>query len=82
MEVLLLISELLISPISTHMFIIKAIQKLFLAKTRHKHLFEKPKNVKKLKKKDKQQKITQELTLNEQKIQDNSQARGFGMNKT
>ena len=53
MEVLLLISEFLIAPLAQHLFVIKAIQKLYMAKTKHQNLFGKPQNDKKQKKKEK-----------------------------
>jgi hypothetical protein len=44
--VLLVLSALLLSPISSHSFYIKAIQKLFIAKTRDYALFRNKKNKK------------------------------------
>ena len=38
-EVILMLTELFVKPIAEHMFLLKAIQKLFLARTTDKNLF-------------------------------------------
>ena len=47
MEVMLLAGAFLMSPIAEHMFLIKAIQKLYLAKTIDSKLFKVPESDKK-----------------------------------
>ena len=65
MEVLLVLFEALISPISQHLFIIKAIQKLYMVRSKRQNIFERPKNIKKLKKQEKNKQFINNLTPRE-----------------
>jgi len=49
MEVILLITEFILKPVSEHNFLVKAISKLYMASTKDKSLFKKSKNKKVMK---------------------------------
>lgn len=53
MEVLLLVSSLFLAPVSAHGFLVKAIQKLYIVRTRKKNIFKESESMKTLLKNEK-----------------------------